>query len=751
MRALLVVVLVAAAACGFPEPALHGDGGMPPDEGGSEPPEPCPDGACQLLAIEPSIANTGDTIMLEGTFAAHATVHFPGGASVSATVLGPHRASVVVPAAATAGELTVTSGGADTSPLEFRRATFPLGLQRFQSFDDQSNGARATPSLVTGRNAADQTVVIARGFVYVVGGNNPSNLPLATVERAQVNGDGSLGGFAVLPTVLTRPRQSAAAVVVGDFLYVLGGDATGTIERAVIDASGSLGAFAQVGMLAQPRNSFSVKLIGNSLYAIGGNHGSADLRSVERAAIDADGSLGPFAVESTALIAPRVNAYGIVIGSYLYLIGGAAASAATSVEAAAIQPDGSLGAFAAAANLTTARMSAPVFVVGKLVYVVGGVGQTSVEAAAVRADGTLGSFAVIAGVSLPIAQAGGSCVAGGYAYLIDGTDATAGHTARVQRASLDAGGALGEFAAAPPSTLVVARADQAGAIVGNSVYLLGGANAAGRLDRIEQARIDEDGALHPFTASSVSLPVPVLGAIAAVVGNAIYVIGGSPDLVFTNAVSRTAVDASGTLQPFTAGPSLITLRANPGVAIAGSFLYVLGGRNANGALATVERSPIAPDRTLGAFATLTGVTLVTARFSPCVVIARSSLYVIGGNDGTSALATLERATVGADGTIGAFSTVPGVALATARSGHACEVIGDWLYVLGGSGAAPLASIERAQINDDGTLGAFSTVPAVSLAAPLSDYTSIVAGGFAYAIGGSSPAGAVATVSRSTLR
>jgi hypothetical protein len=558
MRALLV--LVAAAACGFPAPALHGDGEMPPDHGGPELPEPCPDGSCQLLAIEPSIASTGDTITLEGTFAADATVSFPGGASAPATVLGPHRATAVVPAAATVGDLTITSGGMTVGPVGFRRVAFQLGLQRFQSFDDQSNGARAMPSLVTGRNATDQTVIAAHGFVYVVGGNDPANQPLSTIERARINVDGSLGSFAALPAMLTRPRQSAAAVMVGDFLYVLGGDTNGTIERAAIDGSGSLGSFSQIGVLARPRKGFSVKLIGNSLYAIGGNDSTGDLLSVEHAAIAPDGSLGAFTVEPTPLAAPRVNAHSVVIGSYLHVIGGAAQSAATSVEAAPIQPDGSLGAFAIVASLTTARVSAPVFVIGNVVYVVGGVGKTSVEAAAVRADGTLGAFAGIAGVSLPIAQAGGSCVAAGSAYLIGGTDAAAGHSARVQRASLDASGALGGFVAVPPGTLTGARADAASAIVGDSVYMLGGAGAAGRLDSIAQARIDEDGVLHPFTTSSVLLPVPVQAAVAAVAGNSIYVIGGDPELVFTSAVSRTAVDASGALQAFTAGPSLVAAR-----------------------------------------------------------------------------------------------------------------------------------------------------------------------------------------------
>ena len=45
--------------------------------------------------------------------------------------------------------------------------------------------------------------------------------------------------------------------------------------------------------------------------------------------------------------------------------------------------------------------------------------------------------------------------------------------------------------------------------------------------------------------------------------------------------------------------------------------------------------------------------------------------------------SVERATINADGSLGAFSIVPDVALVTARGDHTTVVIGDWLYVLGG--------------------------------------------------------------------
>src|SRR5262245_23118618 len=105
-----------------------------------------------LLAISPSIANTGHTITLEGTFPMSSiTVHFPGGVDVPATLLGPHRATAIVPAGATAGDLTVTTGGATLGPLPFRRASFALGIGQFFKTHEQVAYARSAPATTTRR------------------------------------------------------------------------------------------------------------------------------------------------------------------------------------------------------------------------------------------------------------------------------------------------------------------------------------------------------------------------------------------------------------------------------------------------------------------------------------------------------------------------------------------------------------------------------------------------------------------------
>ncbi len=161
-----------------------------------------------------------------------------------ATVLGPGRAEVRVPPDATAGTLHVrTAGATATSPIRFRRASFALGLQPFRARYEQADYARQTPSLTTARVHA---ATFQSGlWLYLLGGADASGAPLNSIERAMINADGTLGAFQTTPATLGEPREGAAAVRVGDAVYLLGGAARGmrlsTIERATVNADGVLG------------------------------------------------------------------------------------------------------------------------------------------------------------------------------------------------------------------------------------------------------------------------------------------------------------------------------------------------------------------------------------------------------------------------------------------------------------------------------------------------------------------------------
>ncbi len=411
MRSAFALGLCVLSACSYKDPGLSGVDAPPGGSADAAPadarfrdaaPDTSPpadatplvacSGECQLLASNTSIASAGNTLVLEGNFGSPTIVHFPGaGGDVAATALGTNRVSVVVPSASASGALSVTTGGATVGALSFTVGSGTLSLQSM---------ALTTTPLRFGRFAS--TEVQAGSSVYVIGGfsNNGGGGYLASVDRAQVNADGSLGTF-VLAGTMTTSRASNAALVIGSFLYVIGGDTNGTphnsIERASINADGSLGAFAVIpnGTLPEGLSGAAVAIIGNSLYVIGGSTGTTTRATVQRASIDSAGNLSAFSA-APSLSAARAGVGALVTKSFLYVVGGVAPdnSVLASVERAAVHGDGTLGPFTTVldTHLVNARELQQCFVsVGDRAYAIGG-GLASVEGASVLADGTLGPF-----------------------------------------------------------------------------------------------------------------------------------------------------------------------------------------------------------------------------------------------------------------------------------------------------------------------------------------------------------------------
>ena len=67
--------------------------------------------------------------------------------------------------------------------------------------------------------------VVFNGWVYIAGGSGTGNTPVATVYRAQINSDGTLGAWAPLAS-LPFARSYVGFGVNGTFLYAFGGDSS---------------------------------------------------------------------------------------------------------------------------------------------------------------------------------------------------------------------------------------------------------------------------------------------------------------------------------------------------------------------------------------------------------------------------------------------------------------------------------------------------------------------------------------------
>lgn len=120
------------------------------------------------------------------------------------------------------------------------------------------------------------------------------------------------------------------------------------------------------------------------------------------------------------------------------------------------------------------------------------------------------------------------------------------------------------------------------------------------------------------------------------------------------------------------------------------------------------------------------------------VISGSTVYVIGGYNGSSVQNTVYYTTI-TNGQVGAWK--PGPQLPTATLSNCAAVINGWLIVAGGATVAtstPTSAVYYAKINSDGSLGAWQTGPSLPVAmyayAPgwdvaVTDSAIVIVGGF----------------------
>jgi hypothetical protein len=667
-------------------------------------------GPCQFTSLDRPLAATGETVTLEGKFNAPVRVTFPGGMMANATVLGANRVSIVVPASAGEGLLSVESNGQALPGLPFRRITYTVDVGAFRDSYEQADYARKMDQLSAFRFWA--AAVATPRYVWILGGGTGAG---DTVTQAMVNADGTLGAIRNLTGKLATPRAEHAALRIGDFVYVFGGHTNGgsnaavpisSVERAPINADGTIGAFAIVPNVSikatitigvnthTGRWGHSAHVIGNHVYLVGGSVGTfcsaSRLSTIERALIKPDGSLEDFQMIATMTTTQRSSHAAVVLGDQLYLIGGETVTGSTTtVERSPIMPDGTLGGFVAGGGpLPQARAHMPAYAFGNTIFVLGGTGAATVIKATVQGDGTLSGFTTTA-ISVPVSGTAynrASAVVGNYLYVFGGGDtntcsaAFLSGGAAVQRASLQSASSIGAFA---QNNMVNPGSPNrpAHAVIGNRLYLLGGLGTA---PDVEVATVGPDGQLGNFMAST---------------------------------------------------SSFVTKRQGFGAAVIGNNLYIVGGSGTGGPLGTVEVAPINADGSLGAFAlakangTGANIAIPTGRASLSVAVLPRDRDDASENDQLCLFATgnVDCAVINEDGTLaGNFA---GTGIASIGDGLMVTTGGRIYDLTNGAGA-----YQSAPVGPDGLpSAAFTAGPAVTQG-PMSR-NSVVAGNGIFIVGG----------------
>jgi hypothetical protein len=285
--------------------------------------------------------------------------------------------------------------------------------------------------------------------VYLVGGQEGgTNVPTNSVAVATLNSDGTLGQFANASIALTAARQLVAGTIANGWLYVVGGEGPGalgtetltTVERAPINSDGTLGSFVPAGSsLTTARAGHQVLAAGGFLYAIGGTPvdflSQTPLSSVERALINADGSLGAFGAAGSLPVGKH-SAGLLVTASAVYLVGGTTSTGAVDTIERAPLVAGNLGLFMdSGLRLRTRRAGLVMLAVGNSAFAVGGGSAVpdgggaltfprALESASLGVTGTLGTFSTST-IQLVKGRGGhGAVVLGVAAYVIGGFDGT---------------------------------------------------------------------------------------------------------------------------------------------------------------------------------------------------------------------------------------------------------------------------------------------------------------------------------------
>lgn len=371
---------------------------------------------------------------------------------------------------------------------------------------------------------------------------------------------------------LSSPRSSAAASAYNNRMYLLGGitdTATGgvtTVEYVNLNPNGTLTTWSATGMTALPSARFGhgAHTYNNYLYLVGGNSSGTLQSSVNYIKINDDGSLAGGWTSANNFKVARTSwggNFSTILGGYLYVSGGCAAidaegectstgitnggtaqadGSGTSVELASINADGSLGFWGSIANITNTRIGYGLVSWSNTIYTIGGCTVQNATTGACSATSSTTRYGIVnsdgdgSTVASSVADGTGTCsgtdpyncnlpgtahignmlsataIMNGYLYVIGGCTSndcstTSGNT---MYAAISADGHLRRPASCGGGTIVSAFcvdstdpipgsgiAAAGTAVFGGRIYVVGGQNAAGLKGNVYHVAVNNDGSL----------------------------------------------------------------------------------------------------------------------------------------------------------------------------------------------------------------------------------------------------------------
>lgn len=224
------------------------------------------------------------------------------------------------------------------------------------------------------------SAIAHKNHLYVVGGGRGHNGKelLASVERAEIKADGTLGEWVLEKTTLNIPRRCVKLAVIGDYIYAFGGFGgilLDTVEQAEINPDGSLGEwFVATDPMLIARYVHGVETVGDGVYNIGGHskEEGSGIAAVEWSKIDEDALFRPWSA-SSPLQTGRYALATAMHNGFIYAIGGlTGATRLSSIERARISGEGELSDWEYTSPTPFGLAGAEAAVLDDRIYLLGG-------------------------------------------------------------------------------------------------------------------------------------------------------------------------------------------------------------------------------------------------------------------------------------------------------------------------------------------------------------------------------------------
>jgi N-acetylneuraminic acid mutarotase len=326
------------------------------------------------------------------------------------------------------------------------------------------------------------------------------------------------------------------------------------------------------------------------------------------------------------------------------------------------------------------------------------------------------------------------------------------------------GGIVPWDASPPELALPQARTDGSVVQVGTRLLYIGGSDGTTAQSAVFVAPTVGTGNFDKW-AQGPALPAPRNEAAVAFVAGSVYVMGGldADGAPTTTTYVLTPDGTTGELGEWKEAPeALILPEARSGAAATATAdgMLLIGGSNVDGPVNTTWKSTFDTSGALGKWAP--EQPLAAAQTGATAGVVGDFVWVFGGADATGPVATVQRGEFGQaaieglpanpdEGKVVAWATNPTANLPGPRADAAAWAVNGALYVAGGTdGSAAHKELYWALPSNDGDIAEWKHLDVSDLPVPLTGGAPVVSGPNAIIVGGTTPEGVVGTSYRANI-